>query len=466
MFEKVLVANRGEIAVRVVRSLRRLGIRSVAVHSDVDAKSMHVREADEAIEIGTAPVADSYLRIDRIIAAARATGTQAIHPGYGLLAENATFARACADAGLTFIGPSPESMDMMASKIRARQTMSAAGIPVVPGTTFPVSAGPEAQATAESIGYPVAVKAASGGGGKGFRVALGPDDLDAAIEGAAGEGARFFADATVYLERYLKDPRHIEIQVVADDHGTVVHLFERDCSIQRRYQKLIEEAPCQSLTDAMRAHLGEIAVTAARAANYSSVGTVEGLLVGEEFYFLEMNTRIQVEHPVTEMVTGIDLVELQLRIAAGERLGFDQSDVRVNGHAIECRINAESAAKGFRPVPGTIDRFVAPEGEGVRVDTGVDDGTVVHPHYDPLIAKLVVWGEDRAEATRRMRTALNRMEVSGLTTLLPFHRALLATDQWREGTTCRELLEDRVWLKSTDRWAASGSPVEARKEQT
>ncbi|GAA5108296.1 acetyl-CoA carboxylase biotin carboxylase subunit [Haloechinothrix salitolerans] len=465
MFEKVLVANRGEIAVRVMRSLRRLGVQSVAVHSDVDASSMHVRQADEAVEIGSAPVADSYLRIDRIIEAAISTGAQAIHPGYGLLAENAGFARACAAAGLVFVGPSPESMDMMASKIRARQTMAASGIPVVPGTTSPVVAGADAHAAAAEIGFPVAVKAASGGGGKGFRVAFSPDDLDEAVEGAAGEGARFFSDDTVYLERYLEDPRHVEIQVVADNYGNVVHLYERDCSIQRRHQKLIEEAPCPALSDDTRARLGEIAIAAARAAQYTSVGTIEGLLVGEEFFFLEMNTRIQVEHPVTEMVTGVDLVELQLRIAAGERLGFAQSDIQVRGHAIECRVNAESAAKGFRPAPGTVAFFVSPKGDGIRVDAGVEDGDVVQPYYDPMIAKVIVWGDSRADATEKMRTALERMEINGITTLLPFHRALLASDEWREGSTCRELLENRGWLKSTDEWATSGARALSGKGQ-
>ncbi|MFD9961865.1 acetyl/propionyl/methylcrotonyl-CoA carboxylase subunit alpha [Amycolatopsis sp. NPDC058986] len=453
MFDKVLVANRGEIAVRVMKTVRRMGIASVAVHSDVDAGSLHVRTADESVLIGAAPVAESYLRIDRIIEAALSTGVQAIHPGYGLLSENPEFARACAAAGLVFIGPSPESMEMMSSKIRARETVSAAGVPVVPGCTEPVHPGPKAFATAEAIGYPVAAKAASGGGGKGFRVAGGPDELAAAVEGAAGEGERFFGDATVYLERYLEDPRHVEVQIIADTHGNVVHLFERDCSVQRRHQKLVEEAPCPLLTDAQRARLGEIAVRAARAANYFSLGTVEGLLVGDDFYFLEMNTRIQVEHPVTELVTGLDLVAEQIRIAAGEPLGFGQSEVRVNGHAIECRINAESAAKGFRPGPGRIERFAAPTGDGVRVDTGVADGDDVHPYYDPMIAKVITWGEDRRAATAAMRRALDATAVAGIPTLIPFHRALLASEEWERAGTCRELVRDRSWLKSTDAWA-------------
>ncbi|MUL46352.1 acetyl-CoA carboxylase biotin carboxylase subunit [Mycobacterium sp. CBMA293] len=453
MFDKVLVANRGEIAVRVITTLRRLGIASVAVHSDIDAGSMHVRMADEAVPIGAAPVGESYLRIDRIIEAALATGAQAIHPGYGLLSENPEFARACAAAGLVFIGPSPDSMEMMSSKIRARETMAAAGVPVVPGGTEPIRPGRDAIVMAEAIGYPVAVKAASGGGGKGFRVARGPDELADAVEGASGEGERFFGDATVYLERYLDDPRHVEVQIIADIHGNTVHLFERDCSVQRRHQKLVEEAPCPLLTDAQRRDLGKIAVRAARAAGYYSLGTVEGLLVGDSFYFLEMNTRIQVEHPVTELVTGLDLVAEQIRIAAGEPLGFRQSDVRVNGHAIECRVNAESAAKSFRPGPGRIERFVAPVGDGVRVDTGVADGDDVHPYYDPLIAKVIAWGEDRRAATDAMRKALDETVVAGIPSLVPFHRALLASAEWERASTCRELIEDRSWLKSTDAWA-------------
>ncbi|MBN9747889.1 acetyl-CoA carboxylase biotin carboxylase subunit [Amycolatopsis sp. A1MSW2902] len=453
MFGKVLVANRGEIAVRVMKTLRRLGIASVAVHSDVDAGSLHVRTADESVLIGAAPVADSYLRIDRVIEAALSTGAQAIHPGYGLLSENPEFARACAAAGLVFIGPSPESMEMMSSKIRARETVSAAGVPVVPGCAEPVHPGPKAFAIAAAIGYPVAAKAASGGGGKGFRVANGPGELAAAVEGAAGEGQRFFGDGTVYLERYLDNPRHVEVQIIADTHGNAVHLFERDCSVQRRHQKLVEEAPCPLLTEAQRAHLGEVAVRAARAADYFSLGTVEGLLVGDDFYFLEMNTRIQVEHPVTELVTGLDLVEEQLRVAAGEPLGFAQPDVRITGHAIECRINAESAAKNFRPGPGRIDRFVAPSGDGVRVDAGVADGDDVHPYYDPMIAKVITWAEDRRTATAAMRKALDATVVSGIPTLLPFHRALLASGEWERASTCRELVADRSWLKSTDAWA-------------
>ncbi|MGW4350636.1 acetyl-CoA carboxylase biotin carboxylase subunit [Nocardia sp. NPDC004582] len=453
MFDKVLVANRGEIAVRVITTLRRLGIASVAVHSDVDANSLHVRMADERVPIGAAPVTESYLRIDRIIEAALATGAQAIHPGYGLLSENPEFARACAAAGVVFIGPSPESMEMMSSKIRARETVTAAGVPVVPGFTEPIHPGPEAFAMADAIGYPVAAKAASGGGGKGFRVARDPGELAAAVEGAAREGERFFGDATVYLERYLEDPRHVEVQIIADMHGNTVHLFERDCSVQRRHQKLVEEAPCPLLTETQRGQLGEIAVRAARAAGYHSLGTVEGLLVGDDFYFLEMNTRIQVEHPVTELVTGLDLVAEQIRIAAGEPLTFSQSDVRVRGHAIECRINAESAAKGFRPGPGRIERFVAPAGDRVRVDTGVTGGDHVHPYYDPMIAKVITWGEDRRAATDAMRKALDETVLTGIPTLIPFHRALLASEEWARASTCRELVEDRAWLKSTDAWA-------------
>src|SRR3954470_18933537 len=345
MFSKVLIANRGEIALRVLRTLQELGIASVAVHSEADANAPHVRRADEAYPIGPAPAVQSYLRHDRILEVARRAGVDAIHPGYGFLAENADFARACAEAGIVFIGPTPEAIETMGSKIRARETMRAAGVPIVPGTTAPVPTPAAAAAAAEEVGYPIAMKAAGGGGGKGFRVARSPDELEKAFAGAAGEGERFFGDATVYLERYLPDPRHVEVQVLADAHGNVVHLGERDCSVQRRHQKLIEESPAPGLDPALRAEIARIGVDAARAVGYRSAGTIEGLLSGDgEFFFLEMNTRVQVEHCVTEMVTGLDIVREQIRIAAGERLSFKQADVTFTGHAIECRINAEDAA--------------------------------------------------------------------------------------------------------------------------
>ncbi|WP_456695124.1 acetyl-CoA carboxylase biotin carboxylase subunit [Aeromicrobium sp. P5_D10] len=448
MFTRILVANRGEIAVRVMRTLRELGIESVAVHSDVEADALHVKAADHAVAIGEAPVAESYLRIDAVIEAALSSGAQAIHPGYGLLSENPDFVDACEAAGLVFIGPSAASMRAMGSKIAARNTMSAAGVPVVPGSLDAITSLEQATAMAADIGYPIAVKASGAGGGKGFRVAASPDQLEAAIEGASGEGQRFFGDATVYLERYLEDPRHVEVQVLADSQGSVVHLFERDCSIQRRHQKLIEESPAPQVTPELRERIGAIAIEAARAVGYRSAGTVEGLLVGDEFFFLEMNTRIQVEHCVTEMVTGVDIVAEQVRIAAGEPLSFAQDDLVINGHAIECRINAENAAKRFLPNPGTIEEYVEPTGEHVRVDSGVTAGTKVLPYYDPMLAKLVVWGHDRESATQAMLAALDAYTVTGIATLLPFHRALLATDQWAKAETCRDILDDPARLKA------------------
>jgi acetyl-CoA carboxylase biotin carboxylase subunit len=449
VFDRVLVANRGEIAIRVMRTLRRLGTESVAVHSDVEAEALHVREADHAVRLGPAPVAESYLAIDKVIDAALSTGAQAVHPGYGLLAENPLFADACEEAGLVFIGPSAAAIRAMGSKISARRLMTSAGVPVVPGSLEPVIDLDHARTLAEEVGYPIAVKASAAGGGKGFRVASSPTDLDAAHAGARGEGERFFGDATVYLERYLPDPRHVEVQVLGDRHENVVHLFERDCSVQRRHQKLIEETPAPHVSEELRGHIGRLAVDAARAVGYWSAGTVEGLLVEEQFFFLEMNTRIQVEHCVTEMVTGLDIVEQQLRVAWGEPLSFRQEDIRLRGHAIECRINAENASKRFLPTPGTIDEYVEPHGPHVRVDSGVGPGTAVLPHYDPLLAKLVVWGEDRSQATDRMIEAVDAFTLTGVTTLLPFHRRLLDTPQWRRGETCRDLVEDPAWLRST-----------------
>lgn len=449
MFSKVLVANRGEIAVRVMRTLQKMGIASVAVYSDADRDAPHVIEADEAVHIGGSPVSESYLRYERIVEAARSTGAQAIHPGYGLLSESPEFVEACTDAGLVFIGPTAEAMRIMGSKISSRVAMSAAGVPVVPGTTTPIGSLEEAHRAAAEIGYPVAVKASGGGGGKGFRVAEGPDGLESAVNGASGEGERFFGNGEVYLERYIDSPRHVEVQILADQQGNVVHLFERDCSVQRRHQKLIEEAPASSISPELREQIGQIAVTAARSVGYVSAGTVEGLWTGEEYFFLEMNTRIQVEHCVTEMVTGIDIVEEQIRVAAGLSLRIEQDDVVLEGHAIECRINAEDASKRFLPAPGTITNYVEPYGERIRVDSGVTTGSVVHPYYDPMLAKLVVWGRDREEATARMLEALDGFVIDGIDTLIPFHRALLSTPQWQRGETCHDLIADKSWLKST-----------------
>ena len=457
MFGKVLVANRGEIAVRIIRALDELGVQSVAVYSEVDRDALHVKRAGEAYLLGPAPARESYLNIARILHAVEKSGAEAIHPGYGFLAENAAFARACENAGAVFIGPPASAIDAMGSKTRARALMAAAGVPIVPGTTEPVACVADARRIVDAdIGYPVAVKAAGGGGGKGFRVAVDADALEAAFEGAAREGEKFFSDATVYLERYLPDPRHIEVQVMADAHGTVVHLGERDCSIQRRHQKLIEESPAPAwvVNAGLREKIGKIAVHAARAVDYRGAGTVEGLLADGEYFFLEMNTRVQVEHCVTEMTTGIDIVKTGIRVAADEPLGFSQEDVALRGHAIECRINAEDAAANFAPAPGGIRAYREPGGPGIRVDSGVGAGDEISPVYDPMVAKLIVWDRSREEATRRMLRALGEYEIEGLQTLLPFHRALLATEQWARGETCRDLLEDPQWLHSLAEEAA------------
>ncbi|HEX3874254.1 MAG TPA: acetyl-CoA carboxylase biotin carboxylase subunit [Solirubrobacteraceae bacterium] len=450
MFSKVLVANRGEIAVRIVRALEELGVTSVAVYSELDREAVHVKRADEAHLLGGPAPAESYLNIARILEVARSSGAEAIHPGYGFLAEHAGFARACEDAGIVFVGPSASAIDAMGSKTRARELMAGAGVPIVPGTTQPVESVEIASEIIErEIGYPVAVKAAGGGGGKGFRVATGAGELKAAFDGAAREGEKFFGDATVYLERYLQDPRHVEVQILADGQGRVIHLGERDCSIQRRHQKLIEESPAPEwiVDDALRERIGQVATDAARAVDYRGAGTVEGLLADGEYFFLEMNTRVQVEHCVTELTTGIDIVKTGIRIAAGEALPYAQEDVVLRGHAIECRINAEDASKNFAPAPGRIGSYREPGGPGVRVDSGVGPGSEVSPMYDPLVAKLIVWDVDREQATRRMLRALGEYEIGGLKTLLPFHRALLATEQWRRGETCRDLVTDRSWLK-------------------
>jgi acetyl-CoA/propionyl-CoA carboxylase biotin carboxyl carrier protein len=465
VFEKVLVANRGEIAIRVMRTLKEMGIGAIGVYSEADRDAPHVREADEAFMIGPAVPAESYLAIPKIVETAWQAGARAVHPGYGFLAENAEFARACGEANLVFIGPPPEAIEAMGSKTRAREIMAEAGVPIVPGATKPAEDLDEARAQAEEAGYPVACKAAGGGGGKGFRVAQSADDLQEAFEGAAREGEKFFSDPRVYVERYLEDPRHVEVQVLADSKGNVVHLGERDCSIQRRHQKLIEEAPAPHVDEEMRGRIGEIAVEAARAVDYRSAGTVEGLQVGEDYFFLEMNTRVQVEHCVTEMVTGVDIVREQVKIAAGEPLSVSQEEVDLRGHAIECRINAEAAHKGFAPAPGRIGHYLEPAGPGVRVDSGVAAGSEVSPMYDPMVAKLIVWDVDREHATSRMLRALGEYEIGGLVTLIPFHRAILATDQWASGETCRDLLEDKDWLKRTAPEASPGGPEADREAE-
>jgi acetyl-CoA/propionyl-CoA carboxylase biotin carboxyl carrier protein len=449
MFSKVLIANRGEIAVRIVRACEELAIATVAVYSELDRDALHVKRADEAFLLGPGPAAESYLSIDKLLDAVERSGAQAVHPGYGFLAENAAFAAALEERGITFIGPPASAIEAMGSKTRARELMSKAGVPIVPGTTEPVASIDDARKVIdETIGYPAAVKAAGGGGGKGFRVALAEDKLQEAFEGAAREGEKFFGDSTVYLERYLPDPRHVEVQVLADKHGNVIHLGERDCSIQRRHQKLIEEAPAPAVDDELRARIGTIATEAAAAVAYTGAGTIEGLLQDGEYFFLEMNTRVQVEHCVTEMVTGIDIVKEGIKVAAGEKLSISQDEVELRGHAIECRINAEDASKNFAPAPGTIGDYREPTGPGVRVDSGVGPGSAITPMYDPMVAKLIVWDADREQATARMLRALGEYEITELKTLIPFHQAIMATKQWANAETCRDLIEDRAWLKT------------------
>jgi acetyl-CoA/propionyl-CoA carboxylase biotin carboxyl carrier protein len=457
MFSKVLIANRGEIAVRIARACEELEIATVAVYSEIDREALHVKRADEAYLLGPGPASESYLVIEKLIDAVERSGAEAVHPGYGFLAENAAFAAALEERGITFIGPPASAIEAMGSKTRAREMMAAAGVPIVPGTTEPVATIEDARRLIdETIGYPVAVKAAGGGGGKGFRVALTDDKLQDAFEGAAREGEKFFGDGTVYLERYLPDPRHVEVQVMADKHGNVIHLGERDCSIQRRHQKLIEEAPAPVVDEELRARIGKIATDAAAAVSYTGAGTIEGLLQDGDYFFLEMNTRVQVEHCVSEMVTGIDIVKEGIRVAAGEPLSVSQDQVQLRGHAIECRINAENASRNFAPAPGSIGAYHEPTGPGVRVDSGVGPGSEISPMYDPMVAKLIVWDVDREQATRRMLRALGEYEIEGLTTLLPFHDAILRTPQWANAETCRDLIEDRKWLKEL----ASPKPAE------
>jgi acetyl-CoA carboxylase biotin carboxylase subunit len=424
MFEKILIANRGEIALRVHRACKEMGISTVAVHSEADASAMHVRLADESVCIGPAPAAKSYLNIPSIIAACEITGAQAVHPGYGFLSENARFAEIVTAHGFTFIGPKPEHIRMMGDKITAKQAVKAAGIPVVPGSDGALSDPEQAMAAAEAIGFPVLVKAAAGGGGRGMKVAKDRDSLAEAVSTAQAEAKAAFGDDSVYLERYLGQPRHIEIQVIADAHGNVCHLGERDCSLQRRHQKILEEAPSPVITAAEREKIGRTVVEAIRAIGYLGVGTIEFLYENGEFFFIEMNTRLQVEHPVTEAITGIDLVREQIRIAAGEPLSFRQEDVLFEGHAIECRINAENP-RTFTPSPGQVTDFHAPGGLGVRLDSAIYDGYVIPPYYDSLIGKLIVHGRDREEALSRMCRCLGEMVVGGVETTIPLFQELL-----------------------------------------
>ena len=438
----MLVANRGEIALRIFRTLRDMSIGSVAVYSDPDRAAVHTRYADEAYALGGATSAETYLVVEKLLAAARASGADAVHPGYGFLAENAGFAAAVEEAGLVWIGPPPAAIELMGSKTRARQAMQAAGVPIIPGTTDPVASAEEVVALGDELGYPLLIKAAAGGGGKGMKTVYSADEAAQAFESATREGRSYFADASVYVERYLENPRHVEVQVLADAHGNVIHLGERDCTIQRRHQKLVEETPSPAVGHELRNRIGKIAIDAARAAGYRSAGTIEGLLAPDgSYYFMEMNTRIQVEHTVTEVVAGVDIVRAQIQIAAGERLQFTQDQIQLQGHAIECRINAEDASNGFLPSPGTITVYREPAGPGVRVDSAVEAGSVVSPLYDPMIAKLIVRGADREDAIGRMLRALGEYRIGGVKTLVGFHRALLSHPCFRAGETCHGVVE-------------------------
>ena len=445
LFDKVLVANRGEIAIRVFRTLRELGIGTVAVYSGPDRGAAHVAYADEAYLVGGGAPAESYLNQRAILDAARRAGAQAVHPGYGFLAENPDFARACEDAGRVWIGPPAAAIEAMGSKVEARERMQAAGVPIVPGVTQPVESAAEVRRLGDDLGWPIAIKASAGGGGKGLKVVRDREETERAFESARREGEAYFSDPAVYVERYLEDPRHVEVQVLADAHGNVVHVGERDCTIQRRHQKLVEETPSPAVDDELRARIGAIAIDAARAVGYRSAGTLEGLLTRDcRWFFLEMNTRIQVEHTVTEMATGLDLVREQILIAAGEPLSIRQEDVRLVGHALECRINAEDVGNGFLPAPGTIARYREPAGPGVRVDSGVVSGSEVSGLYDPLIAKLIVHGVDREHARRRMLRALDEFTIDGVKTLIGFHKALLTHPCFIEGASCHGVVESEL----------------------
>ncbi len=446
MFKKVLIANRGEIALRVIRACRELSIQTVAVYSEADRESLHVRFADDDVCIGPAPARDSYLNIPRIIAAAEIAGADAIHPGYGFLAENAEFAETCAASNITFIGPTAAQIRVMGDKAAARKAMADVGVPIIPGTPGPVEDSDEALEFAREIGFPVIIKAAAGGGGKGMRVALDPDDFARSFQLARSEALSAFGNGDVYVEKYLARPRHIEFQILGDRHGHVIHLGERDCSVQRRHQKLIEEAPSPAVTPELREAMGNAAVKGAQAIDYVGAGTIEMLLNEDKsFYFMEMNTRIQVEHPVTEMITGVDLVKEQIRVAAGEELQV-HPPLALRGHVIECRVNAEDPAKNFQPSPGRIDVFHPPGGPGVRLDTHVYAGYTVPPFYDSLLAKLICQGRDRQEAIRRMQVALESFIIEGVTTTIPFLARVMANEKFQAGDVDTKFLERETQL--------------------
>jgi acetyl-CoA carboxylase biotin carboxylase subunit len=445
MFQKILIANRGEIAVRVIRACREMGIRTVAVYSEADRDALHAQLADEAVCIGPAPSGESYLDMERILSATIATGAQAIHPGFGFLSENAKFAEMCEKCNVAFIGPSPEVIWKMGNKSEARRTMMEAGVPVVPGTKEPVYDAKAGAALAETIGYPVMIKASSGGGGKGMRIAETKDVFEENFRMAQLESVRAFGDNTMYIEKYVRNPRHIEFQIIADKFGNIVQLGERDCSIQRNHQKVIEESPCAVLDEKLRERMGREAIRAAAAAGYENAGTIEFLLDGDKnFYFMEMNTRIQVEHPVTELVSGVDLVKEQICIAAGLPLSVRQEDMKLSGHALECRINAEDPSKNFRPCPGTLQSVHLPGGNGIRIDTAAYTGYEIPPYYDSMIAKVIVHGKDREEAIRKMRSALGELILEGVTTNVDFLYEILNDEDFEKGEFTTAFIEERT----------------------
>jgi acetyl-CoA carboxylase biotin carboxylase subunit len=445
LFSRVLIANRGEIALRVIRACRELGIKTVAVYSTADSNSLHVLAADEKVCIGGPPARESYLNIANIIAAAQNKGVDAIHPGYGFMAENPYFAELCETHGIKFIGPRPQVIKLMGDKVKAREVVSKAGVPLVPGSNGAVNSYEEAAAVAGEIGYPVMIKASAGGGGKGMRLAQGEASLKESLEMAQMEAGAAFDNSEVYIEKYIEEPRHIEFQILGDEQGNIIHLGERDCSLQRRNQKLLEEAPSTFLDDELRERMGTVAVNAARAAGYFSAGTVEFLVdKNRNFYFIEMNTRIQVEHPVTEMVTGVDIVKEQIRIAAGMPLRYTQEDIKINGCAMECRINAEDAENDFRPSPGTVGQYLIPGGPGVRVDSCVYSNYTIPPYYDSMVAKLIVWAPDRQEVIGRMRRALKEFEIENIATTIPFHLKVLDNAFFQRGEVYTNFIQRRM----------------------
>jgi pyruvate carboxylase subunit A len=459
MFKKILIANRSEIAIRVMRACRELDVKSVAVYSEVDKNALFAKYADEAFPIGPAPAAQSYLNIDKIIEVAKKSGAEAIHPGYGFLSENEIFADRCEKEGLIFIGPSSHAIESVGSKIAAKRTMKAAGIPVIPGSENEISDLDEAVKVAESIGYPVIVKASAGGGGIGMKVVRKTGELRETIESTQRVAKSSFGDATVFIEKYLEMPRHIEFQILADNYGNIIHVGDRECSIQRRHQKLIEESPSPIMTPELRERMGSDAVKAAAAINYKNAGTIEFLYSKGEYFFLEMNTRLQVEHPITEIVTGVDLAKEQIRIASGEELSYKQSDIQQRGWAIECRLNAEDPLNNFTPAPGKLRRYRSSGGPGVRVDSGVHTGFTITPFYDSLISKLTVWGRDRNEAIARMKRALYEYIIVGVTTNIPFHKAVMNNEYFRRGELTTHFIDDHNIIKEVEKI------IEAEKEK-